>query len=380
MQHIPTNYINPEIRTEQKYSFFDSFYRPGLLLVHFIEYYLFGLNAYLFHFFIVLIHVINSLILFYIFRKFLKIWVAFLCTIFFCFNSTLVGWVGKIDTQQHQIDLFLFLILCLCAIRFVIENNNSKFLIILIGLLHLFCLSIRETFIVTPIIISLLIPLIYKKKRTALNDFLKIIGVLIGFTIIYIFMKQIYYSIPMTNFSMPSAGVFVFPSGFVTLLKATVLNFHEKFYFMIITVFINHKFYFFCEHNNILIFYKLIKNLLLIVLGCLFFINQRKIYIFCGFASIALLTWQQIFGTGLLLRHFYELLPTVALILGIFLQFNKYEEFAVYKYIMFAFVILLTLINIFLIIYFQRIESRNWGNFSRSLEKLKKHALPEYFS
>ena len=54
VEHLPTTYINPKIKTEMSSSFFDSFYRPGLLLVHFGEYHLFELNAYLYHLIIVL--------------------------------------------------------------------------------------------------------------------------------------------------------------------------------------------------------------------------------------------------------------------------------------------------------------------------------------
>src|SRR5690606_8115675 len=92
------NPLNIKIDTEEKYCFFDSFYRPGLLLISFIEYNLFGLNAYLIRLLTVLFHILNSLILFYILNRFFKLWISFLCTIIFMCNSTLIVWFGKIDT------------------------------------------------------------------------------------------------------------------------------------------------------------------------------------------------------------------------------------------------------------------------------------------
>ena len=61
--------------------------------------------------------------------------------------------------------------------------NKSKKLIISIGVLHLLCLSIRETFIVTPLIMLLAIPLAYKNNKISLKKIFLISSLLMSATV-----------------------------------------------------------------------------------------------------------------------------------------------------------------------------------------------------
>lgn len=372
------NPINTKIIPENKGCFFDAMYRPGLLFVAFLEYNLFGLNAFLLRILTALLHILNSILLFYIFSKFFKRWISLLCSIFFLFNSTLIVWFGKIDTHQHQIDLLFFLILCLCLIRLILAKRNSIFWYVAIGVLYLFCLSIRETLIVLPIIGCILLPLLHRKNIIGFKKLFFVVGVMFGILITYILMKITFCPLPAIKFSVFNTGnPAISLLQIMVAIKMVVITFIQELYCMLITVFFNYKIYFFCDHNGIVIFYKIIKDLLLIILGYLFIINKQKTYVVFGVVSIILLAWPKLYLGAFGLRHFYEVLPFVCLVFGILLQNNKFAEMRLYKYFILMFFLPLILINVVTIVYFQHIESNSWSNFSSAVEKLRKSNLPE---
>lgn len=368
------NPINTKVDPYNKGSFFHMMYRPGLLFISFVEYNLFGLNAFWIRFFSVLLHILNSILLLYILRKFLNAWISFLCTMIFTFNSTLMVWFGKIDTQQHHIELLFFLILCLCLIRLLLGKSNSIFLYFSIGVLYLFCLLIRETFIVLPIIGCLLFPFFYR-NTVDLKKIAYIIGVMLIALASYIVMKITFYPLRSIDFSTGCGSIHLWQ--IMLNVKTVAIRFIQNLYSMLITVFINYKIYFFCRDNGIFIFYKIIKNLLLMLLGCLFIINTQKRALVLGIVPIILLSWPNWYLGAFGLRHYYELLPFGCLVLGILLQYNKFAAQRWYKIGVSLFFLPIILLNIATIIHFQRTESDYWNNFSSAVEKLRKSNLPE---
>ncbi|MHA1693721.1 MAG: hypothetical protein ACTSUG_00550 [Candidatus Helarchaeota archaeon] len=101
----PSNYISP------KFSFFSAYYRPVVFLFYYFQSLFFGANAYGYFLITILLHALNSVILFNISLYFFDYLLAFSGALFFAFHSSLIGWLGSRGAQAIYITL-LFLFLC----------------------------------------------------------------------------------------------------------------------------------------------------------------------------------------------------------------------------------------------------------------------------
>jgi tetratricopeptide (TPR) repeat protein len=145
---------------------FEGTYQPVVMLCYAIEYKLFGMNAGGFHFFSLLIHLLNVVLVFLLTKRFLNSPVAATVTaLLFGIHPLHVEPVAWIASQKDVVYAFFFLASSLCYLKFIQQDNSRKYYLLAILLFILSLLSKAQA-VVLPVIF-LLFDYFLKRKINA---------------------------------------------------------------------------------------------------------------------------------------------------------------------------------------------------------------------
>ncbi len=333
LENMNSNTVNVSIQPKNL-TFFNSIYRPALLLTYLIEYKLFGINAYLYYLLIILIHILNSFLLFYLLTNLFSGIVALFCTLFFTINPSQFLSIGEVCRHQNQLSLLFFLLSMLLFKKFL-ESKTNLLVTLPAGILYLLCILMRETFLVAPFLVVLAIPLVYKHKFT-LKKILFILSMLLTAILIYFIMRRIGYPLAINSSHNP----FIFGGEMLYSIPKYIISFAKELYLIFVSIFFYHKFYFFCEVHNLVFLYKIIKDSLIVGLIILFILNtQKKLFLYFSICFIAA-SWPFFVIKALssmnIFCYFYESLPFAAAALGTLLYYNSYTKSKLFKIIFYT--------------------------------------------
>lgn len=346
-------------------------YRPALWLAYLIEYKTFGLNAYLYYLLLVLIHIINSFLLFYLLKPLFNGLIALFCTLFFTVNPTLFVWFGDISRHQNQLSLFLFLLSVLFLKKILTTTKTNIFWVFLSALSYLLCILIRETFVIAPFLAALAVPFFYKQKQIR-KKICSITFILAAVFSVYLLMRL--SSCPFTVES--SQNIFSLCEKMPLIIFKNFFYYLKELYLSIVSVFFYHKFCLFCENHNWIFEYKIIKNSLLLALTILFIINKQKKMFLYLFLCFILVLWPFFFIKAVssinVLCYFYEALPFASAALGTLLYYHAYEQSKIFKTFFLSTASIFVIANTTTMISYQRACSTVGEKFNEGILQLKK--------
>ena len=139
----PSNYIAPE------QSFFAVLYRPLLYGFYGVQYLLFGFSPYGYLLVSSLLHGLNAVLVWIVFKRYFSLSVAALGAGYFLFHLSMLNWFGWATAQQHLLALFFTLLIAVLYLRFEVSRN--KFLLLPMIVLSCCSLLTRETILVLPL-------------------------------------------------------------------------------------------------------------------------------------------------------------------------------------------------------------------------------------
>lgn len=164
------------------------YYRPLMSSIYSFIYVLFGANAFAFHFFQLIIHITNAILVFLIFRYFFKIGLSFILSLLFLvhpMNSETVSYIAALD----DILFFLFGSLALYFQLSLKENFKKRISVYLLLLLSLFSKESGVLFIV----VILCYALLFSKKELIKTIAFSACTILV-YGIFHLFIDQAVYS------------------------------------------------------------------------------------------------------------------------------------------------------------------------------------------
>lgn len=139
----PANYMPAE------QSFFVVLYRPLLYVFYGIQYLFFGFSAYGYLVVSALLHGMNAVLVWTIFRSYFSKTIAAFGAGYFLFHLSMLNWFGWVTAQQHLLALFFALLAFLCYQQFV---RSQRVIMLLPVIIFIVCsLLTRETLIVLPV-------------------------------------------------------------------------------------------------------------------------------------------------------------------------------------------------------------------------------------
>lgn len=156
---------HPSNIPQQDQAFFCGLYRPVSFLYYYLQYLLFGTTPYSYFLVTIILHALNSLLLFFLFCYFSSFLIALFAALFFAFHPSLWNWLGWVSAQTYQIEV-LVLLLSLFSLKKYFETKKT-WLYLLSCLLYASNLFLKEATIFFPIWI---IPAGYLYAQEVLHD------------------------------------------------------------------------------------------------------------------------------------------------------------------------------------------------------------------
>ncbi len=376
VQHDKTSFFacyHPTPYSIQQETSYFTYYRPALCLTYLIEYKLFGLNAYLYYLLIILIHIINSFLLFYFLKFLFNELIALACTLFFTVSPTLFIWLGEMCRQQNPIALLLFLLSVFLLKRFL-EAKTNYIYILPASILYLLCICIRETFLITPFLLILAIPLVHSQKHI-LKKLYFILAAFITMVFLYCIMRYICYPIKINSITMPMANYLGILKTILCLIPNYVIKFIKELYLIFVSLFFYHEFYFLCKAHGLVFIYKIIKDSLFLALAILFILNKQKKMFFYFITCFLLVSWPFFLIQAMLSLKvccfFYESLPFAAAALGTLLFYNANSETKIFKILLFIFALFFVISNTTGMMIYQNRKSKEGKQLDYAIKNLK---------
>ena len=164
---IPFILNNPDVHKFNLLNFFnensfnrEGYYRPLSAMYFSVMYALFGTNAFFYHFFQVLLHTLNTFLVFMLLQRFFKKQVALILTLFFLLHPIQVESVAFIGASQSVLFFFFGIIALSLSIKEKLQTKSF----FLIALLLLMSLLFKETAVIF-IVVILAYQYIFKKER-----------------------------------------------------------------------------------------------------------------------------------------------------------------------------------------------------------------------
>ncbi|MFA5306864.1 MAG: hypothetical protein WC365_05430 [Candidatus Babeliales bacterium] len=317
------------------------FYRPLTLMMHFFEYHLFGLNAYAYFLFIIILHATNTSLLSYLLSFiFPNNIFIFFYSLLFAFHPMLFGWFGKVDTQQSQLALLLIFLCLIAFIKSIILKKS--YLYGVSCLLFFLCLLIKETFIVFPACIILGLYLFHNEGRN--HKFISLLKMSGGFITII----ALYLALRVTAFvlTMPFETPITFANQTLQVISAKITNAYSFFYDLFWLQLFPHTACDFFRGLHLWWLYRLIKAIIIITFMTFFITNTRKKSIFSIVAATLLLLWPYAlipyqFG----FRLSYEVLPLYVLCLAYLVYFSSVRISSLFIFFGYAFLTIIVFVN-----------------------------------
>lgn len=330
---LPMATANQDACAHPPESFFSVYYRPLLLFVHHLQYHIFGTCAYAYFVFIIIMHAAIATLLFIFLCLWVRSSIAALCSLYFAFHPTLYGWLGKIDTQQHQLVVFISLLTILSLIRCI--HHKKWWYYALFSTLFLLSLLIRETVIVLPIIILLGG---WELKKINRND--AIVICLASFLSIGLYFCLRAYAYP-PHFSSTSLSLLATSTSCTQIVRF--------FYDLFWLAWFPWTTYVTCKQLQLLPLYTLAKLLIASVVMMLFITNSRKTLVLCACASALCLYWPLLITPYGGLRFSYESLPLCAIALALLLHHSSLCNYIWFRRTMIVGLFCLIMVNAYVV-------------------------------
>lgn len=312
----PSNFVLSLERT----SFFSTYYRPIYLVLHALEYWFFGLNAYCFFLVSVFFHACNTVILFNIFLLFTGCWAAGLTALMFAFHPQIAYRFGALVNLHYYVNVFLFLLMFLSFKKYL---DTRKVLFYVLACLF-FCLSLftRETTIVLPALIILGMYLYTNSYESySFGHFFRQLWLNIKLTfgfwlIMFSFLGLRLFLYPLNflpKFSSEHKSFFVFCKSFIRTLTSKFPEFQVFVYDALSLSWLpwGHK-----------LFRGFLVSLLLLILSYFFIKNTKKIYVLYFLFCTILMLWPAFIGPYSP-RYFYEAYPFILIAFIVLFRFYK---------------------------------------------------------
>ncbi len=324
-------------------TFFSVYYRPLCLVLYFVEYSLFGLNAYMHFAFLIFFHSLNTSMLCYFIIPFTGNFFAILFSLFYAFHPSHCS-IGKWDCQQHIFTTFFAILAAIFLLKKIRSVRGKTVLPLASYIFFFFALCVRETFIVFPLIAMFIMNLYdqsqyYKFKKIA--DQLKIMFGFVLTILVYFFLRQIAYPIV---FSGLESGVYF------SFNNAMSINTIHVLYLYFLSCF--HPLYsvhYIAEQHNLLWLYRFIKIVTLSIPFILFFTNSNKRLILLLAFLTTLLFWPILicgYG-GQNDRTFYEAsIPFILMFIMLF-KFTYLKKYYFARFIGAIVLIFMIMYNLF---------------------------------
>jgi len=146
-------------------------YHPLTTLTYAVEYKLFGFNASYFHFTNYLLHLINTLLVFLLFRQFTKrMDIPFITALLFALHPMHVESVAWISERKDVLYSFFYLASLIFMVRYIKAGFKNFGFYILAFVLFLFSLMSKSAAVVLPV--SFLISIYFLTKKITVKDIL----------------------------------------------------------------------------------------------------------------------------------------------------------------------------------------------------------------
>lgn len=334
---------------EKTVTFFSAYYRPLIVVFIYIQYAIFGLVPWLYYALTIALHAGIATILFSYAQLFVGTFIAAFCSLFFAFHPTLMGWVGKLDTQGAQLSTLLGLGAFIFVERGITLRRKSY--IIISWLLFFLCLLSREAFFAFPGIIALACLMFFGlyqngSFRHVCLDIAKIMSGYVVATMGYLLLRL--WQCPPAP--LAQAVVLTLPTVDV---NAAMRFFYETFWVQWIP-WTSYAFFSSFYDQRMYVIFILIKVLILVLLGLLFLTNTKKRYVV--FFALATITfyWQFIFGIGLNIKQLYESLPFLILGLACLMGYARIMRYRIVKRLVFGYLALGIAINAYMVLSYTR--------------------------
>ena len=137
------------------------YYKPALMTVYAVVLALFGQKPFFFHFFQVSFHVFNAILLFLLFKRFFKDWLAFFGALVFLVHPINVESVAYISGLQEV----LFFLFGISALLLVFGRKHTAWRIGFINVLLLLAIFAKETGLLFFVIVVGAVYLFKRKRR-----------------------------------------------------------------------------------------------------------------------------------------------------------------------------------------------------------------------
>jgi hypothetical protein len=272
------------------------------LVFTFIEYQLFGLNAYAYFATTIALQATITTLFFYYLSTIGSTILAFFCALLFAFHPTLEWGLGKVDLQQHYIAL-LFIILSLIFLKKTMLSGHIKY-----RLLTLCCFFIaittREVWLVFPAIAwgaLSIFPSLFIEKQISWAERRNIMLQFCGVISFYLLLKAFAYP-PLLSGTFSSLPITT------TSLLASLRHSYTSLYELFLLYWYPCSTFYFFANNNLLWLFRIIKFLLVTGTGYLFIkSNQKQAFLYL-ILCIALLFWPVFVMPHFSHRYMYETL------------------------------------------------------------------------
>ncbi len=112
-------------------SFLSGLYRPLSFIYYLPQYYFFGTSPYGYYLVTIMLHGLNSILLFLLFLLFVPYALALMGALWFGFHPSLHNWLGWISAQTYQTELFVLLLLFFSCKKFLDTKKNQFYILTL---------------------------------------------------------------------------------------------------------------------------------------------------------------------------------------------------------------------------------------------------------
>lgn len=340
---------------QQAATFFSTYFRPIISACTYVQYQLFGLVAFPYYAVTIVLHGLIASILFYGLAPLVGCVISWLVCCFFAFHPTLMGWIGKFDTQSAQVSTILALLACIFLVKGITRKRNVY--LVFSGFMFFVCLLSREVFILFPVIVFLglhLLPLghMYRSIKQRFIYHIQILGWFAVAGIAYLVLRVCCF--PLVSLS--STAIFKIPA----VKFSTIFHFFYDIFWLQLIPWSSYAFFSSYAHGWYYGVYVALKILILLIMGILFVTNTRKKWIL--FACLAAITfyWQFFFGVGLSIKQLYESLPFVMFGLTVLLGYSRIIQKRLVRVLVLSFLSMGVVINAYNVLSHVR-WLRNYG-------------------
>lgn len=274
-------------------SFFAPYYRPLLLLVHWIEYAMWGLNAYAYFIVAVALHTVTAGVFFYLLSRWVSWWAAWCGALWFAGHPSLQGWIFGFDCQQNSLALLFALLAIGSGYQGVIRS--SRLWHILACCLLLCSWLTRETFLVVPPLL-LFLNYVFSPRGLPLRQ------MSVGFNVT--FAMYFLWRALVSSWVLPIAA----HQSLIWCSYERLLTFGSFLYHLFVHQWFAWNIFFDAQAYHLLWLYRLLKCLLVLLTAYLFCQSSRKLFVLALWFVGLCLCWPMLM-TGFQTRYYYEALP-----------------------------------------------------------------------